>query len=252
MRILEVVGLTKRFGGRTALDAVSFTVEEGQIVALLGPEAAGKSTCLRCISGRLASDSGRVILDGLEITGEPASRVARAGIVHPDRKARSFIGATIFEHVAAAVVMPGAPSLAALFGRWTGREARRRAETLLSRVGLAADASRRIDRLSPSTERRMALAVALARHPRLMLLDDPFAGLPPEDREALAASIRRLSASGVTVLLAARKLETERALADRTLMLDRGALVASERLGRAGDPHAADAFCREQPVTSAR
>ena len=110
MRILEVVGLTKRFAGLTALDAVSFTAEEGQVLGLFGPSGAGKTTCFHCLSGFMAPDSGRIIFDGREITGQPPHRLARAGLARTFQIAVPFKTLTAAENVAVALAprRPGA------------------------------------------------------------------------------------------------------------------------------------------------
>jgi branched-chain amino acid transport system ATP-binding protein len=181
MRILEVVGLTKRFAGRAALDALSFTAEEGGAVGLFGPAGAGKTTCLHCLSGFVAPDAGRVIFDGRDVTGLPPHRLARAGIAWTFQTARPFRHLSAVENVMLAVAHGLAQGVAALLGVWRGRRVRARALELLERVALSPDADTKAGLLPVSRLKRLEVARALALEPRLILLDEPLGGLPTEE-----------------------------------------------------------------------
>ncbi len=227
MRILEVVGLTKRFKGLTALDAVSFTAEEGQILGLVGPKGAGKTTCLHCLSGVVPPDGGRIIFDGREITGESADRFLRAGIARTFPIAKPFRTLTAAEHVMVALGPRRYRGVIWLLGPRRRRDARGRALDLLESVGLAGEADRTPESLTLGMQKRLEVARALALEPRLILLDEPLGGLPREDRREAAAVIAGLRARGLTVILAEREMNIEMALADRVVVLRHGALIAS-------------------------
>jgi ABC-type branched-subunit amino acid transport system ATPase component len=225
VRILEVVGLTCRVGGVTALDALSFTVEEGEIFALCGPAGAGKTLGLRCLTGSLPFESGRLIYDGREITGTDPRELARQGLVRVGEIAMPPWSVAVREAITLARRWPRWGPLSAALARWPGAEGLARDTALLERVGLAAEARRRRDELSAGALARLELAQALALAPRVLLLDGPLGRLPVEDRPAVAALIASLRASGATVVLTEREPAVAEAVADRVATLDRGALV---------------------------
>jgi branched-chain amino acid transport system ATP-binding protein len=227
MRILEVVGLTKRFAGLTALDAVSFTVEEGQILGLFGPNGAGKTTCLHCLSGFAAPDGGRVIFDGREITGRAAHEVARAGIARTFQIVKPFRNLTAAENVMVALGHRHYQGPAALLRSWRAPAARREAVELLDRVGLSAEADRKAGLLPLGMLKRLEMARALALEPRLILLDEPLGGLADEEMQRAAALIAALRREGLTVILVERQMHIAMALVDRIVVLDHGALIAA-------------------------
>jgi branched-chain amino acid transport system ATP-binding protein len=227
MRILEVVALTKRFAGFTALDAVSFTAEEGQILGLFGPNGAGKTTCFQCLSGLDVPDGGRVIFDGREITGHAPHAVARAGIARTFQIVRPFRDLTAAENVIVALGHRRDASAAPFPGMRRGFTMRRQALDLLDRVGLSAAADRKAGLLPLEALKRLEMARALALEPRLILLDEPFGGLSPAETERAAALITALRAEGLTVILAERRMRVAMALVDRLAVLDHGAVIAS-------------------------
>jgi branched-chain amino acid transport system ATP-binding protein len=246
MRILEVVGLTKRFGRRTALDAVSFTVEEGQILGLFGPRGAGKSTCCDCLSGFIAPDGGRIILDGREITGIAPHQVARAGVAHAFQTARPFKRLTAADNVAVALGRHRFDVLAALLGLRRREAAHRQVLALLDRVGLGAHAACPAGLLTPEMQKRLEVARALARRPRLLLLDEPFDGLSDEERPVLAEIFAGLRSEGLTIVLVEHRMDAAMELADRAVVLDRGTLIASGSPERVrSDAKVIEAYLRE-------
>lgn len=225
MRILEVVGLTCRLGGVPVLDALSFTVREGEIFALCGPAGAGKTLGLRCLAGSLPAESGRLIYDGREVTGADPRALARQGLIRVGEIPTPPWPLTVLDAITLARRWPRWGALTALLARWTGGRGRERAAALLERVGLAPDARRRRDELAAAELARLELAQALALAPRLLLLDSPLGRLPAEDRPAVAALIGDIRASGATVLLAEREPAIAETVADRVATLAHGALV---------------------------
>jgi ABC-type branched-subunit amino acid transport system ATPase component len=225
MRILEVVGLTCRVGGVAVLDALSFTVEEGEIFALCGPAGAGKTLGLRCLAGSLPTESGRLIYDGREVTGAEPRELAGRGLVRVGEIPTPPWPLTVSEAIALARRWPRWGALAALLARWPGGSGRARAAALLDRVGLGADAGRRRDDLPAAGLARLELAQALALAPRVLLLDAPLGRLPAEDRPAIAGLIASIRAGGTTVVLTEREPAVAAAVADRVATLEHGALV---------------------------
>ena len=225
MRILEVVGLTCRVGGVPVLDALSFTVREGEILALCGPAGAGKTLGLRCLAGSLPAESGRLIYDGREVTGADPRALARQGLVRVGEIPTPPWSLTALDAITLARRWPRWGALTALLARWTGEHGRAAAAALLERVGLGSEARRRRDELGAAELARLELAQAWALAPRLLLLDGPLGRLPEEDRPAMAALIGDIRASGTTVLLAEREAAVAETVADRVVTLARGALV---------------------------
>ena len=249
MKVLEVVGLTKRFAGLTALDAVSFTAEEGEILGLFGPNGAGKTTCFHCLSGFLAPEVGRIIYDGHEVTGQPAHWLARRGIGRTFQIVRPFRGLRAWENVAVALGHSRYQGAGALTGTWRGRGTRRRALELLDRVGLGAQADRQAGLLPLGMLKRLDVARALALQPRLLLLDEPLGGLSQEEMGAMAALITALRDQGLTVVLIEHQMRVAMGLVNRVVVLDHGALIASgtpDRVRR--DPRVVEAYLGEDAV----
>ena len=164
MRILEVVGLTKRFGGRVALDAVSFTAEEGQILALVGPRGAGKTTCGHCLSGIIPSDTGRIIFDGREITGGDRHDLARAGLARTFQATKVFPHLTTADNVAVGLGRHRFARLAVWLRAWRRASRRPQALAILTRAGLAASADQPAGLLPLGMQKRLEIA-RLARGP---------------------------------------------------------------------------------------
>jgi len=225
VKILEVVGLTCRVGAVTVCDALSFTLEEGEILALCGPAGSGKTACLRCLAGSLPVESGRLIFDGREVTGLGTRELAQQGLVRAGELPSPPWPLTVADAVALAVRWPRLGAVAAVLAKWPGARARTRVAALLERVGLSPDARRRRDGLPVAAMGRLALAQALALRPRLLLLDEPLGRLPVDDRPAVARLIGEIRAQGVSILLTERDPAVAKAVADRVATLERGAVI---------------------------
>jgi branched-chain amino acid transport system ATP-binding protein len=226
VKILEVVGLTCRAGSAVLLDALSFTLEEGEILALCGPPGAGKTACLRCLAGSLPIESGRLIFDGREVTGLGPRELAQQGLVRAGELPSPPWPLTVADSVALALRWPRLGGAAAVLAKWRNARARTRVAALLDRVGLSREARRRRDGLPAAAMGRLALAEALALRPRLLLLDEPLGGLSPDERPAAARLIGEVRVQGVSVLLTEREPAVAKAVADRVAMLERGAVIS--------------------------
>jgi branched-chain amino acid transport system ATP-binding protein len=226
MKILEVVGLTCRVGGVALVDALSFTVEDGEILALCGPARSGKTAAVLCLSGSVPAESGRLIFDGREVTGLRPRELAQQGLVRGGLVPTPPWSATVAELVALAVRWPRLGLAASLLAKWPDARVRSRVAALLERVGLADRARQHRGDLLMAELARLRLGQALALRPRLLLLDEPLGALPPDDRPAVATLIAEIRAAGTTVLLTEREPAVAKAVADRIALLARGALVA--------------------------
>ncbi len=228
MSLLQVQDLTKRFGGLVALDGVSFAVEPGGITAIIGPNGAGKTTLFNAISGFIPPSSGQVLFAGHELAGLPPHRVAALGLIRTFQLVRPFPAMTVAENVrAGAHLRTRGGALAALLGQAAQeRHVHGRALALLERVGLADQADRMPGSLGYGQLRLLEIARALAAEPRLLLLDEPAAGLNPAETDRLAALIRSVQADGVTILLIEHDMRLVMNLALHVVVLDFGRAIA--------------------------
>ncbi len=205
--MLEARELTVRFGERTVLDQVSLTVAEGEVVAVLGPSGVGKSTLLRVLAGLLVADGGSVWLDGTDITRWPSHRRG-IGLVFQDEQL--FPHLDVAANVGFGLRMQGVAK----------QQRRERVGELLALVGLAGFEHRRVGNLSGGEAKRVALARALAPHPRVLLLDEPLTGLDRELHDRLVGEVATLlRATGTTALLVTHDRDEAAAIADRTIVL---------------------------------
>lgn len=229
--VLRIDGLSRSFGGVFAVREVGLTVPSGQTRGLIGPNGAGKSTLFNLVAGLLRPDAGRVDLEGTDVTRLPAHRRAAHGVAIVFQGARVFPGLTTIENV-----MVGAHTqarhgfvAAALRSRRCRREeraVRESAEAALERVGLAEWADVPASSLPLGQQRRAQLARALCARPRLLLLDEPAAGLRSAERSALAEVIEGLRGEGLTMMLVEHDVGFVSRLADRVTVLDLGTVIA--------------------------
>lgn len=222
---LKVQDLARHYGGVKALDGVSFEVLPGQCVALIGPNGAGKSTCFACLAGQQTPDAGHVVWHGRDVTRlEPAQRQT-LGMARTFQVAQTFEALTVAQNLQ----LVRARDRLSWWDRLAGRELEQALHDL-SQVGLAQQADAVVADLPYGAKKRLELAMALAGLPaqgeRLLLLDEPAAGLAPAERADMMALVRRVAASGVTVLYTEHNMDAVFGVADRVLVLMQGALVA--------------------------
>jgi branched-chain amino acid transport system ATP-binding protein len=217
--LLEVANLNKHFGGLHALRDFACTVQRGEIVGILGPNGAGKTTLYNLLTGFIPPDPGaRIVFEGHSLLRLPPHRIAARGISRTFQLCRPFTGLTVLENVVVGALGAQREPRADLRAR--GRE-------LLQRVGLAGREDVPVDVLSYGDQRRLEIARALAARPRLLLLDEPFAGLGSGEMAELSALIRQVHAQeGLTVVLIEHKLREFMSLVQRVVALDFGAVIA--------------------------
>ncbi len=225
MSVLEVADLRKNFGGVAAVGGISFQLAAGEMLALIGPNGAGKSTCFNLLNGQLRPDGGLVRLDGADIIGLPPRRIARLGVGRTFQVAAIFVSMTVRENVQTAL----AAYHRSTWRLWRdgGAQHVMEADRLLAQVGLQGQAERAAGLLAYGDLKRLELAVALAGRPRLLLMDEPTAGMAPAERGALMRLVRGLTgAAGVGVLFTEHDMDVVFGIADRILVLHRGRLIA--------------------------
>lgn len=223
--LLQVDGLRKTFGGIDALAGVSFTLAAGQMLAMIGPNGAGKSTCFNVLGGQLRPDSGSVRLDGRELVGLSAGKICRLGVGRTFQTAATFRSMTVQENVQTALLSRDR----LLFNPWrrAARHAADEAMTLLSQVQMADKASAHCGTLAYGDVKRVELAMALAHQPRLLLMDEPTAGMATNERHSLMRLTRQLAdTQRMAVLFTEHSLDVVFKHADRIAVLVRGALLA--------------------------
>jgi branched-chain amino acid transport system ATP-binding protein len=226
VHVLEAEGLAKSFGGVQAVRGMSFVVDPGEIVALIGPNGAGKSTCFNMLMGQLKADMGRVRVLGQDVTGWPPRRIWRQGVGRTFQITQILPSFTVRENVQLAI-LSHARRLFDVFAR--ARNARRDiADELLRRVGIEAFAERACGLLAYGDLKRVELAIALANQPRLLLMDEPTAGMAPAERVALMELTTGIAkADGVGVLFTEHDMDVVFGHADRIMVMHRGALIAA-------------------------
>jgi branched-chain amino acid transport system ATP-binding protein len=222
---LAVDALFKSFGAVRAVDGVSFKIGAGEFLALIGPNGAGKSTCFNTINGQLRPDAGTIRFAGADIAGLPPRQICRRGIARTFQIAATFGSMTVIENVQMALIAHAGDTYR--LWRRAASYHRPRALELLRQVGMQDAADRPCRELAYGDVKRVELAVALASDPRLLLMDEPTAGMAPRERNELIALVKSLVVErGVSVLFTEHSMDVVFAFADRIMVMARGRLIA--------------------------
>lgn len=225
MSLLRVSNLSMSFGGVKAVDDVSFDVKPGELLALIGPNGAGKSTCFNIVNGQLRPTHGSVMLDGRELVGMRPRDIWRCGVGRTFQVAATFNSMTVLENVQMALVSREQR----LYGLWKPAASHFEDEALalLDQVGMTTHAQRACSVLAYGDVKRVEMAIALANRPKLLLMDEPTAGMAPQERTDLMALTKRLSAErNIGVLFTEHSMDVVFSSADRIIVLARGKLIA--------------------------
>ncbi len=224
--LLAVTGLEKRFGGVTAGKNVTFSLEAGEMLAIIGPNGAGKSTTFNMVGGQLKPDAGSIMLAGHDITGKPPREIWRLGVGRTFQIAQTFVSMSVVENVQMALISHHHQTRSVTAA--ATRLHRDAALAFLDRVGMADMADRPVNELAYGDVKRVELAIALASEPKLLLMDEPTAGMAPKERTALmqlTADIARERRIGV--LFTEHDMDSVFGHADRILVLVRGEIIAA-------------------------
>ncbi len=230
MSLLKVSGLGKSFGGVKAVDDVSFELAPGELLALIGPNGAGKTTTFNMVNGQLRADTGSIQLDGYELVGLAPRDVWRRGVGRTFQIAETFASLTVVENVQMALLSADHK----LFAMWRKAANYRRGDALqlLELVQMHEQADRPCSALAYGDIKRVELAMAMANTPKLLLMDEPTAGMGPKERNDLMALTKKLvTERGMAVLFTEHSMDVVFAYADRMVVLARGKLIAQ------GKPH---------------
>jgi len=229
--MLEVQALTKRFGGLHAVRDVTASFERGRINAIIGPNGAGKTTFFNLISGVHRPTSGRILLEGQDVTGLRPDQMARLGVGRTFQTTSLFDKAAVRDNLIVGHRLRTQSTFLDVVlntARLKADEAacRRRAEEVLDFVGLSGVAHRLASDISQEERKRVAFALALATDPKIVLLDEPAGGVNPEETQGLADLMRKMVRQGLTLCLIEHKMDMVMSLADRIIVLDHGEMIA--------------------------
>ena len=226
MAILETHDLRKAFGALTAVNGVTLKIEAGTLHSIIGPNGAGKTTLFNLLTGTFAPTSGRILLDGKDITGTPAHHIAHLGLARSFQRTNVFPALSLLDNVWVAAFACG-KSWSGLLWRRTERygDEMKRARQALSDVGLIDKAAELAKAISHGEQRQLELAIALAAAPRVLLLDEPAAGLSPEESRRMVALVRTLKGR-YTIVLIEHKIDIIMSVSDRISVMHFGSLIA--------------------------
>jgi branched-chain amino acid transport system ATP-binding protein len=224
--LLEIERLSKRFGGVVASDAIALAVPQGELHAIIGPNGAGKTTLISQLAGEIAPDAGHIRFAGRDITGLPIFRRSQLGLARSFQITSLFLDFTVLDNVALAVQAHAGHSFRFWRDARSQSELRTPARAALARVGLAGRADVVVSNLSHGEHRQLEIAMALATTPRMLLLDEPMAGMGPDESARMVKTLRELKRE-LTILLIEHDMEAVFALADRITVLVYGRIIAS-------------------------
>jgi branched-chain amino acid transport system ATP-binding protein len=199
-----------------ALDGVNIKVDKGELVGIIGPNGAGKTTLYNCVTGFYPPTSGRVFFDGKDVTGLPSHKLCRMGMARTFQIPRPFMSMTLLENV----------MVGALGAGMSLREAKEKAKEIVSFLKLEEQANKPISKLNFNYRRRCELARALATNPKLLMLDETFAGLNPSEIDEMVKLVRKIHESGVTIMLTEHVMKVVMSLAERIVVLHQGRVIA--------------------------
>ncbi|MDR1613422.1 MAG: ABC transporter ATP-binding protein [Planctomycetota bacterium] len=231
MAIMEVVKLTKRFGGLAAVNNVSFDVHEGEILSVIGPNGAGKSTLFKLISSFLPATSGKVVFRGEDITSQKPHVVARKGVIRTFQETTIFRDMTVLDNVVVAHHLHSKASLIGFFlGTRVARDDeagfRRSAEEIIDFLGIGQMRDEAAKNLPHGHLRALGMAMGMAAAPKILLLDEPFAGMNAEETESALGMVRGIRGRGITVLLVEHDMPAVMKVSDRIVVLNFGEMIA--------------------------
>ncbi|MDX3809026.1 ABC transporter ATP-binding protein [Bosea thiooxidans] len=214
---LEVVGLTKHFGGLRVFEEISFTMPPGEILGVIGPNGAGKTTLINVISGKLAPTAGRVLLDRQDMAGRPLHSVSQAGIMRSFQQTNTFRSASVEENIARAITFSGG-----------GQDVWRSLAGLLEEFELAPRLDEQSDKLPYGLQKMLGLILAFVARPKVLLLDEPAAGLEGRERERIDSFIKHAREQfGCSIMVVEHDMDLVRRLCPQILVLDAGRLLAA-------------------------
>jgi branched-chain amino acid transport system ATP-binding protein len=247
--LLKVAGVTVRFGGVTAIDDVSFEVQEGELIGLIGPNGAGKTTMLRAITGVVRADAGKIILLGEPLNALPIDARIRKGLALSQQIVKPFRGISVIDNVVLAAGFTKTRSPLGALLNISQEGERKTAHAMLERVDIAGYADQSPAILPLGVLKRLEMARALAQSPRLLLLDEPLAGLNSKEAGALASTISDINRQGLTIILIEHNLGEILRVSRRLLVLDNGRRIADgEPMAVMNDPSVRAAYLGGEPA----
>lgn len=231
MSLIRVENLTKCFGGITAVDGLDFDIESGGIVSIIGPNGAGKTTLFNLLTGIYTPTAGRILLEGNDVTGRSSHQLAEVGLSRTFQNVQAFLNMSALENVMVGCHLHSnrrfldallqLPSI-----RRTNSESRQTAIELMKYVGLQAHVESPADQLTYGALKRLEIARALATRPRVLLLDEPAAGLNPRETQEIDELIQNIASQGITVVLVEHDMKLVMGISDRIIVLDHGRWLA--------------------------